>query len=64
MLEPAVGVDVAARLLGEGRPGEHRVGHLGQRRDQSCPGRRGTDPGPEPRASASVPQGSIASDVK
>ena len=32
VLEPAVGVDVAAGLLGERRPGQHHVGQLGQRR--------------------------------
>ncbi len=34
VLEPAVGVDVAARLLGERRAGEHHVGQLRQRGDR------------------------------
>ena len=33
ILQPPVGVHVAARLLGEGRPGQHHVGQVGQRRD-------------------------------
>ena len=33
VLQAAIGIDVAAGLLGERRPGQHDIGQVGQRRD-------------------------------